>query len=125
MGYLKCDSCEGRYDLQPGELPGDFVDECICGGKLEFYDDRDRKRLYTDTYSGERKESKKMSPILKIIIILFGGYLFLALIFRAIILLVYGSFYLGIYVIYLFPLFVGICIAIIVLYKFRKKVKNY
>ncbi|NYB51021.1 MAG: protease htpX [Methanobacteriaceae archaeon] len=34
-GYLVCDNCGGYYELQPGESPEDFADECDCGGKLE------------------------------------------------------------------------------------------
>lgn len=45
MGYLKCKSCGGRYDLEPGESPDDFV-RCQCGGELEFYDDQGTKREY-------------------------------------------------------------------------------
>jgi hypothetical protein len=121
MGYLKCNSCGGRYDLQPGELPGDFEDECTCGGKWEFYDDHGQKRLYTDTYTGARKESKKMSPLLKIIIILFVGYLFFAFLLRGIILLFYGSLYLGPYGIYLFPAIISIAIIGLIWAIFKRK----
>ena len=34
-GYLICDKCEGYYELQPGESPNDFADECECGGILK------------------------------------------------------------------------------------------
>jgi hypothetical protein len=34
-GYLICDTCMGYYQLQPGESPDDFVEECECGGNLE------------------------------------------------------------------------------------------
>jgi hypothetical protein len=34
-GYLICDKCGGYYELQTGESPDDFDDECECGGKLE------------------------------------------------------------------------------------------
>lgn len=36
MGYLVCDNCEGYYELQAGEKPEDFSDECECGGKLSY-----------------------------------------------------------------------------------------
>ncbi|MBV1729421.1 MAG: zinc ribbon domain-containing protein [Methanobacterium sp.] len=32
-GYLVCDTCDGYYELQKGEKPDDFMDECECGGK--------------------------------------------------------------------------------------------
>ncbi|BDZ70373.1 protease htpX [Methanobacterium petrolearium] len=35
-GYLICEKCGGYYELQPGESPDDFTDECECGGKLEY-----------------------------------------------------------------------------------------
>lgn len=36
MGYLICDRCGGYYELQYGESPKDFSDECDCGGKLIY-----------------------------------------------------------------------------------------
>lgn len=36
MGYLVCDKCGGYYELQPGESPDDFTDECECGGKTRY-----------------------------------------------------------------------------------------
>ena len=35
LGYLVCDKCGGYYELQSGESPDDFADECECGGKLK------------------------------------------------------------------------------------------
>jgi len=35
-GYLVCDKCESYYELQEGESPEDFSDECECGGKLAY-----------------------------------------------------------------------------------------
>ncbi|MEN6291422.1 MAG: zinc ribbon domain-containing protein [Methanobacterium sp.] len=34
-GYLVCNSCGGYYELQPGEAPDDFSDECDCGGRFK------------------------------------------------------------------------------------------
>jgi hypothetical protein len=36
MGYLICDKCGGYYEIQDGESPEDFSDECDCGGKLVY-----------------------------------------------------------------------------------------
>lgn len=36
MGYLVCEGCGGYYELQEGERPADFSDECECGGKLYY-----------------------------------------------------------------------------------------
>ncbi|MCC7551642.1 MAG: hypothetical protein KO316_09200 [Methanobacterium sp.] len=36
MGYLICEKCGGYYELQSGESPDDFSDECECGGKLIY-----------------------------------------------------------------------------------------
>ncbi|NYB53073.1 MAG: zinc ribbon domain-containing protein [Methanobacteriaceae archaeon] len=33
--FLVCDKCGGYYELQNGESPEDFSDECECGGHLE------------------------------------------------------------------------------------------
>lgn len=35
-GYLVCDKCNEYYKLQPGESPDAFVDECHCGGNLNY-----------------------------------------------------------------------------------------
>lgn len=34
--YIVCDKCGGYYQLQPGESPDDFSEECECGGNLEY-----------------------------------------------------------------------------------------
>jgi len=36
MGYLVCEECGGYYELQPGESPEDFTNECNCGGNLKY-----------------------------------------------------------------------------------------
>jgi len=36
MGYLVCNKCGRYYQLQNGETPGDFTEECECGGKLRY-----------------------------------------------------------------------------------------
>jgi hypothetical protein len=38
VGYLVCDNCGGYYELQPGETPEDFTDECECGGKTKYFE---------------------------------------------------------------------------------------
>jgi hypothetical protein len=94
MGYLLCKSCGGRYDLKPGELPGDF-ECCSCGGELEFYDDQGRKRGYKSVYSGKRN-GKRIHPVIKILIILVGGYLIFAFGgWLVIIPIIYGLDYVG------------------------------
>ncbi len=94
MGYLICKSCGGRYDLQPGELPGDF-ESCQCGGELDFYDDRGHKRWYMPVYSGKRNGSK-MHPLFKILIIFVLGILLFDLgVGPAMAFLLYGLQYLG------------------------------
>lgn len=35
QSFLVCDKCGGYYELQKGESPEDFTDECECGGHLE------------------------------------------------------------------------------------------
>lgn len=35
-GYLVCDTCQGYYELQPGEKVVDFNRDCDCGGTLEY-----------------------------------------------------------------------------------------
>lgn len=35
-GYLVCNKCGGYYELEPGESPEDFINNCECGGELEY-----------------------------------------------------------------------------------------
>ena len=58
MGFLKCKSCGGRYDLQPGELPGDF-DVCHCGGEIEYYlSSHEMKRRQVNVSPNELSEEE-------------------------------------------------------------------
>ena len=41
MGYLICGKCKSYYKLQSGESTKDFVDECVCGGKLRYVENLD------------------------------------------------------------------------------------
>lgn len=41
MGYLICGKCKSYYQLQTGESPKDFVNECDCGGKLRYVENLD------------------------------------------------------------------------------------
>jgi len=34
--FLVCDKCGGYYELQKGESPDDFSQECDCGGNLKY-----------------------------------------------------------------------------------------
>jgi len=35
--FLVCVNCDYSYALEPGETPDDFILECNCGGKLDYY----------------------------------------------------------------------------------------
>ena len=35
-GYLVCNKCESYYELNEGEFPEDYDNECDCGGKIEY-----------------------------------------------------------------------------------------
>lgn len=114
MGYLLCKSCGGRYDLKPGELPGEF-ESCGCGGKLEFYDDRGHKRGYKPI--NHENKSKKNSPLMKLLIILGVGF---------VVIQIYGSITLGImagingkidfgnqFIFYVIEIILGLMIALV------------
>ncbi len=113
MGYLKCKSCGGRYDLEHEESPDDF-ECCQCGGKLDFYDDQGYKRMYRSV-SG-KKSNSGMHPLLKILIIIVGGYLIFSFILVPVMaLILYTPLYLGPSAgNYIFPILFGICIAAII-----------
>ena len=53
-GYLVCEECGGYYELQQGELPADFTDDCECGGKLK----------YMETLGSSDKNIKQMTSSL-------------------------------------------------------------
>lgn len=36
VGYLICGKCRRYYQLQSGESPKDFINECDCGGKVRY-----------------------------------------------------------------------------------------
>jgi hypothetical protein len=113
MGYVKCKSCNGRYDLEPEESPDDF-ESCQCGGELEYYDDQERKQ----PINSDKK--KRMPPLLKIIIIIGGGFILFSYVFvPPIALLFMGITYMG--PIYFFILFFGILITIILLIWYFKR----
>ncbi len=42
MGYLICAKCRGYYELQMGESPEDFTNECNCGGNLKYVEKIDK-----------------------------------------------------------------------------------
>lgn len=69
MAFLKCKSCRGCYELQPGESPADF-ESCSCGGELEFYDSHGRKTRFKPIYSQGRPRSTTDSPLVRLILIL-------------------------------------------------------
>lgn len=123
MGYLKCKSCGGCYDLKPREAPDDF-ERCGCGGQLEYYDDRDQDRGYKDVYSVKKRS--KTSPVIKILVILVLGYLLFAyggglIIFAMLRGLEYFGPSGGTYI---FALFFGILFAIIIVllwFVYRKR----
>jgi len=41
MGYLRCDSCQGYYELKTDESPEDFINKCECGGNLKYIESLD------------------------------------------------------------------------------------
>lgn len=43
MDYLVCNKCKAYYELQLGENPEDFNDNCSCGGKLQYTKNMDIK----------------------------------------------------------------------------------
>jgi hypothetical protein len=73
MGYLICDQCEGYYELQDGESPRDFKLSCDCGGKLNFYNNRDDFYIEKDKPKTEsinkRSYAEKQSSFYNIIFI--------------------------------------------------------
>ena len=57
MSYFVCEKCGSYYELQPGEKPEDFTDQCECGGKLNYYDNFNEDAFFNQ--SKERSLSRK------------------------------------------------------------------
>lgn len=66
--YLVCDSCEGYYELQPGESPEQFNLDCDCGGKLI---QSSSHTLFPEEYHKDYKTEIFISYFL----LLYGGFL--------------------------------------------------
>jgi hypothetical protein len=62
MGYLVCDKCGGYYELQPGELPQDFIDKCNCGGNLGYAVSID---VINENYQSKNNQSTQNSQNVK------------------------------------------------------------
>jgi len=45
MSFLICNKCGGYYELQEGESPDDFSDECECGGNLKYAEYLEEKTI--------------------------------------------------------------------------------
>ena len=124
--YLQCKSCGGYYILEPGELPGDFVG-CSCGGELEERKKlSDFKQSHTKEERPHSKNSSKLHPFLKIIIIIVLGSLIFSYVLSPLFyLILLGLDYFGPSAgNYLFILFFGGCLAAIlglIWYGFKKK----
>lgn len=65
-GYLVCDNCQGSYELQPGEKPEDFSDECECGGNLTYLKNISNPNREEDT---QLKKIVKKGTIIGVVLI--------------------------------------------------------
>ena len=72
MGYLKCKSCKGIYELQEGEAPADFK-SCNCGGELEYFDSLENGTTLEATDSEEYIRAKR--AILRIGLFILAFYI--------------------------------------------------
>lgn len=90
-----------------------ILNAASAGGKLD-YDDQGYKRMYRSV-SG-KKSNSGMHPLLKILIIIVGGYLIFSFILVPVMaLILYTPLYLGPSAgNYIFPILFGICIAAII-----------
>jgi hypothetical protein len=71
--YLVCDTCQGVYELQSGEKPEDFSDECECGGKLTY-----SNNISNNDVNEPTKTSKMVRNGLIIFVVLLGLIIFVA-----------------------------------------------
>jgi flagellar basal body-associated protein FliL len=71
--YLVCNTCQGVYELQSGEKPEDFSDECECGGKLTY-----SKNISNNEVNEPTKTSKMVRNGLIIFVVLLGLIIFIA-----------------------------------------------
>ena len=74
-GFLICNTCEGYYKLQEGELPDDFDTNCECGGSLEHTknvnqrDDPSSERNRNGRKSILKRWSKKSTPMKAVLLV--------------------------------------------------------
>ncbi len=72
-GYLVCDSCFGAYELESGEKPKDFSDECECGGKLTYSKNISNNHMDQD----DTKKNKLVKNGMIIFVIIAGLIIFI------------------------------------------------
>ncbi|MBZ2167014.1 hypothetical protein [Methanobacterium spitsbergense] len=58
MSYLVCEKCNKYYELQEGELPADFDNNCECGSTLKFKGSLDQNE--EDKFLKESDVGRKM-----------------------------------------------------------------
>lgn len=71
MGYLVCERCGNYYELQGGEFPEDYTNECDCSGKL----------VYQESLDAPKKSSSLFLALIIIFTLVLGvlGVMFLHL----------------------------------------------
>jgi hypothetical protein len=75
MGYLRCTSCDGVYELQKNESADEFQ-SCSCGGELEYYDYTERKRRFKPKKQEKKPRSSTDNFIIRILMLLFVLWIF-------------------------------------------------
>lgn len=78
MRYLFCDKCERYHELQVGESPENYSDQCECGGKLEYVDYSGEDEFPNIEKNSNPPKDDKGIPILMIFfsaICVYGGNL--------------------------------------------------
>lgn len=63
-GLLVCVNCDYSYALEPGESPEDFILECNCGGKLDYFKPKreiiTKRKGFAEKKSSQNKFKKKL-----------------------------------------------------------------
>ena len=59
MGYLICSKCKGYYQITDGQSPGNYTDQCSCGGKIRYVDNLDIVDPRWKPITIERKNTRR------------------------------------------------------------------
>ena len=71
-GLLVCVNCDYSYALEPGESPDDFILECHCGGKLDYFKPKREIITKRNGFAEKKSSQNKFKKTVGTYICIFG-----------------------------------------------------